>query len=365
MNNTNTPSSFKVERLAAWLIVLAMAIFCLNYFSSFLQPIVIAVMIWYSVYELKLLLGKIKIKGKEFPLWLRTTLAFIIIILVCVGIFEIITMNLELIIKKMPEYADNFKQMMANFHSFEGFKDVQERVINGITGFDFQPLLTGLLNSLTNIAGNIFVIIIYVAFMLVEEKIFSKKLHILVKDEQRLLHIHTIINQITEAVRKYISVKTQMSLLTGSLSFVVLVIFDVDFPALWAFLIFLLNYIPYIGSFIATLLPAVFAMFQFQSAWILLWVFVAIQAVQLLVGNVLEPKVMGRSLNLSPLGVMLALTFWGVIWGVLGMILSVPITSVMVISLSRFESTKFIAVWLSETGEVTATPDDESTGYPH
>jgi predicted PurR-regulated permease PerM len=130
--------------------------------------------------------------------------------------------------------------------------------------------------------------------------------------------------------------------------------FQVDFPVLWAFLIFLLNYIPYIGSFVATLLPAVFAMFQYQSAWILLWIFLAIQGVQLIVGNVLEPKVMGRSLNLSPLGVMLALTFWGVIWGVLGMILSVPITSVMVITLSRFESTKFIAVWLSETGEIHA-----------
>jgi AI-2 transport protein TqsA len=352
MNNTNTPTSFKVEHLASWLVVITLAIFCLTYFSSVLQPIVIAVMVWYSVYELKLLLGKISIKGKYLPSWLRTTLAFVIIILICTGVFQIITLNLELIIKKLPEYVENFKQMAINLNSFDGFTEIRDKVVGAIGNFDMQGILTGLLNSLTNIAGNIFAIIIYVAFMLVEEKYFNKKLQILVPDKQRQESISRIINQVTQSVRKYISVKTQMSLLTGLLSYVILVIFQVDFPVLWAFLIFLLNYIPYIGSFVATLLPAVFAMFQFQSAWILLWVFIAIQAVQLVVGNVLEPKVMGRSLNLSPLGVMLALTFWGVIWGVLGMILSVPITSVMVITLSRFESTKFIAVWLSETGEL-------------
>jgi predicted PurR-regulated permease PerM len=107
---------------------------------------------------------------------------------------------------------------------------------------------------------------------------------------------------------------------------------------------------------VATLLPAAFAMFQFQSFLIFLWVFLVIQAIQFLVGNVLEPKIMGRTLNLSPLGVMLALTFWGIIWGVLGMFLSVPITSVMLISFSRFESTRFIAVWLSETGDLNIEP---------
>ena len=314
-------------------------------------------MVWYSIHEIKLLLGKISIKGWTFPSWLRTTLAFVVISLICVGIFQIITHNLELIIKKLPEYVENFKLMVANLSSLDGFEQIRDRVLAGIGSIDIQGMLTGLLNSLTNIAGNIFAIIIYVAFMLVEEEYFTKKLNILVKDRDRQESIQLIIDKVTRAIRKYISVKTQMSLLTAVLSYIILVIFNVDFPVLWAFLIFLLNYIPYIGSFVATLLPAMFAMFQYQSAWILLWVFLAIQAIQLAVGNVLEPKVMGRSLNLSPLGVMLALTFWGVIWGVLGMILSVPITSVMVITLSRFESTKFIAVWLSETGDLGTTND--------
>jgi AI-2 transport protein TqsA len=358
MSKPKSSSEFRIERAASWFIILAIFIFCLNYFSNFLQPIVVAVMIWYSVFELKRFLGKIRIKGKSLPNWLLTILAFLIILLISVGVYEIITVNLEQIIKRFPLYVSNFKSMIGTFHAIEGFENMQERVLNKLSELDVQPLLTGLLNSLTNIAGNIVIIIIYVAFMLVEEKYFIKKLHLQIADTDQRNSIDTIIQQITQSIRKYISVKTQMSLLTGLLSYGVLLIFQVDFPVLWAFLIFLLNYIPYIGSFFATLFPSVFALLQFQSFLMLLWVFLVIQAVQLLVGNVLEPKVMGRTLNLSPLGVLLALTFWGAIWGVLGMFLSVPITSVMVITFSRFPSTRFIAIWLSETGEVENTWSD-------
>jgi predicted PurR-regulated permease PerM len=167
--------------------------------------------------------------------------------------------------------------------------------------------------------------------------------------------ILAILKEVNSAVRTYVVVKTQMSLLTGLISYFILIAFGIDFPILWAFLIFMFNYIPYLGSLIATLLPAIFSIFQFQSFSIFLWVFLAIELVQILVGNVIEPKVMGRTLNLSPLGVLLALAFWGIIWGVLGMIISVPITSIMVIIASRIPSLRFVAVWLSETGDISRT----------
>ena len=348
----SSSSDFRVERIASWLFVTTVIVFCLIYFSSFLQPVVIALMIWYSMYELKRLIGKVKIKENSLPPWLITTVAFIVIFLICIGVFEIITLNLELINRKSPLYIQNFREMVNNLQTIPGFEDFQERILSKVQEFDFRPIFTGLLNSISNIAGNLFLIIIYVAFLLVEEKLFYKKLKLLLPEPERLTKVEKIINQIVSAIRKYISVKTQMSLLTGVVSYLVLLLFDVDFAVLWAFIIFLLNYIPYIGSFFATLFPSAFALFQFQSFLIFFWVFVAIQAVQILVGNVLEPKVMGKTLNLSPLGVLLALTFWGIIWGILGMFLSVPITSIMVITFSRFPATRFIAIWLSETGDV-------------
>lgn len=341
----------RIERAAAWVIVLGGIIFCLSYFSSMLQPLVVAIMIWYCVFELRRFIQKARIKTRIVPTGLANLLAFGIIFLAGWGCFEIITINLEMIIQKSPAYVANFQNMVRELQTSRQFTEVHERVLERLRAIDLQPVLTGMLNSLTNIAGNVFVIIIYVAFMLVEEKFFYRKLHALSRSEVEQGELDQVMNQIVKSIRQYVSVKTQMSLLTAMLSYFILLAFQVDFAVLWAFLIFVLNYIPYIGSFLATLFPAAFAMFQFQSGWMFAWVFLAIQVVQFGVGNVLEPKIMGRQLNLSPLGVMLALTFWGAMWGVLGMFLSVPITSVMVISFSRFESTRFIAVWLSETGD--------------
>ncbi len=341
-----------IERIAAALIVASIVMFCLVYFSSFLQPFILAVMVWYFIYELREAGGRITFKGRRMPRWLLTTLAFVIMIMVVVGVIEIISYNLELIRERLPDYLRSFREMTANMQQVEGFEDIQQRVLNAIQTFDFNPIVAGFINSISAVAGDIFLIIIYVFFLIAEDNLFTRKMTMLSTDSSRVEGFRSIMRQVHGAVRTYLIVKTWMSILTGILSYVVLLAFGVDFPILWAFIIFLLNYIPYVGSFVATLLPAAFAVFQFQSFTMFIWVFLAIQAVQVAVGNILEPKVMGKTLNLSPLGVLLALTFWGIIWGITGMILSVPITSVMVITASRFPSTRFIAVILSETGEV-------------
>ncbi len=352
MGELASATDLRLVKAAAWLIILSVLVFCLVYFSNFLQPIVIALMIWYAVYELKRALGKLRFKGKSLPNWLRTSLAFFIMLLTIIGVYEIVVVNLQLIIERSDYYVANFRNMLNSLEARHAFGVVKEWLIERASAFNIQPLLTSVLNTLTNLAGNLFIIIIYVAFLLVEEKFFSRKLSLWIREEHRVEKIKHIIDEISAATRKYIVVKTQMSVLTALLSYFVLLLFGVDFAAWWAFLIFLLNYIPYIGSFFATLLPAVFASFQYQSFWMLLWVFLAIQVIQFTIGNVLEPKIMGRTLNLSPLGVLLALTFWGIIWGILGMFISAPLTSVMVIVGSRFESTRFIAIWLSETGDI-------------
>jgi predicted PurR-regulated permease PerM len=150
----------------------------------------------------------------------------------------------------------------------------------------------------------------------------------------------------------YFAVKTGVSIVTGVLSYVVLALVGVDFALLWAFLIFIFNYIPYIGSLVATLLPAFFSVFQFADFLPALWIIIGVYAIQILVGSYIEPRIMGKSLNLSPLIVILSLSFWGAIWGVIGMLLSVPIISVLTIALAHFPSTKKIAVLFSEKGNV-------------
>jgi predicted PurR-regulated permease PerM len=344
--------SITVEKLAAIFLLGGLGVACLVYFSSFLQPLILALMVWYLIYELPVAGGRIRVRGRRLPMWLLTVLAFTIVILVILGVVEIITYNLQLIRARSPVYLANLRTMLDSVQQFPGFELVQQRIVQRIESFDFNPILTGLLNGISGMAGNIFLIIIYVAFLLAEQSMFAKKIQQVLGDPGRIQAFDRILSQVNSAVRTYVYVKTLMSFLTGILSYFILLLFHVDFPVLWAFVIFLLNYVPYVGSLVATFLPAAFAVFQFQSFSIFIWIFLAIQVVQIFVGNVLEPKVMGKTLNLSPLGVLLALTFWGMIWGIMGMILSVPITSILVIIALRFPSTRFVAVLLSETGEL-------------
>ena len=143
-----------------------------------------------------------------------------------------------------------------------------------------------------------------------------------------------------------------VSFLTGFLSYIALAIIGIDAPLFWALLIFLLNFIPTIGSLIATIFPMIFCLLQFGELSQGIMVLIFVGAIQILVGNIIEPKVMGNSMNISPLVTILSLSFWGAVWGITGMILSVPITVILIIIFAQFNSTKRAAILLSEKGKV-------------
>jgi predicted PurR-regulated permease PerM len=161
-----------------------------------------------------------------------------------------------------------------------------------------------------------------------------------------------MLDHIDQSISRYISLKTLISLITAVASYVALLLIGVDFPLFWAAVIFLLNFIPTIGSLIATLFPALMALLQFAAFGPFILVLMVVGTIQVLVGNVLEPKLMGSSLNISSLVVLISLAFWGTIWGIVGMILSVPITVMLIIIFSRFDTTRSAAIWLSGNGEV-------------
>jgi predicted PurR-regulated permease PerM len=191
-----------------------------------------------------------------------------------------------------------------------------------------------------------------VIFLLIEGNFMPIKLQHLTEMTNSKGRVSEILKRISKSINRYFTVKLIVSIVTGVLSYIVLLIVDVDFAVLWAFLIFIFNFIPYVGSLFATLLPSFFAVFQFASFIPFLWVFISIQSIQILVGNYIEPRIMGKTLNLSPLVVILSLSFWGAIWGVIGMLLSVPIISVLVIVAAHFQNTRGIAVLCSEKGNI-------------
>lgn len=160
-----------------------------------------------------------------------------------------------------------------------------------------------------------------------------------------------IINQIVEDTQTYIGIKGAMSLITALASWVIMKSVGLDFAEFWALLIFFLNFIPNIGSIIATAFPAMLALVQFQTSWLPFTVICfGIIAVQFVVGNLIEPRFLGKQLNLSPFVILICLGVWGQLWGILGMFLSVPITVILMIVFSHFEKTKGIAILLSQNG---------------
>ncbi len=140
--------------------------------------------------------------------------------------------------------------------------------------------------------------------------------------------------------------------MTGAFSYVALLIIGVDAPLFWAFLIFILNFIPTIGSLIATAFPAIFATLQYGDLGPAIWVLIVVGAIQIIVGNFIEPRLVGSSLNISPLVVFLTLALWGLIWGITGMLLSVPITVILIIILSEFPASRPLAILLSQKGNI-------------
>lgn len=334
-------------------VILGLAVVALVYFRSLIQPFILALIVWYLIRAIRNAISSISIKGRNLPRKLSTLLSLLITFTALWLAFQIISYNVNLIIEKSATYTSNLNKLILNTSQITGIHDADDFIQQQLALIDLQAFGTGFLNTVSIILGNTALVFVYVIFLLIEESFLPIKIQSLVENApNRKESFADIFYRIGRSINTYFFVKTIVSLLTAVLSYMVLLIVGVDFAVLWAFLIFLFNFIPYIGSLVATLLPAFFALFQFASFAPFLWVLITVETIQVVVGNYVEPRIMGKTLNLSPLIVILALSFWGSIWGIIGMILSVPIISVATIVMAHFPETKLIAVMFSEKGNI-------------
>lgn len=321
--------------------------------KTFLVPLAVAVMIWYVINALSRNFVRV-IPRLEQPNWLTMTLSILSIGMFMALTIDMIQANLFDVRATIPRYRDNFGALSVKLESLVPpfFLDKIPNLTEVLNGLNLAPILSGLTGTLSAMVGNISLVLIYVAFMLTEQGTFKKKIKEMFPEQQRQDSVMSILSHAQEDIEKYLWIKTLTSILTSLVSYFVLRLVGVDFAIFWAFTIFMLNFIPTIGSIIATLFPAVLALIQFDTFGPFLIVLFGVGAIQVVVGNVLEPKLMGNSLNVSPLIVMLSLTLWGSIWGIAGALLSVPITVMLLIIFAHFESTKYIAVLLSGDGSL-------------
>jgi predicted PurR-regulated permease PerM len=349
------------SNFALGFIVLCLVVYILNVASAILIPFVIAVFVWYLINAIarglvKIPLGKIKI-----PRLLCFTLAILLLTCGMWEIFELIGQNISAVSKAAPFYQqhleETIKKIMLMFHM------EHQPTLEELLGYlDLGALLASMVKMLSGIAGKSVVVMFYTGFLLYEQQFFNKKMAGMFSSPATEERIRKILRNIDEKVRRYIWVKTFVSALAGIFTFLLLNFWKVDFAAFWGLMAFFLNFIPYIGSLVSIVLPATIALVQFSDLPTFLVVLACLAVLHGLIGHILDPLLMGKNLNLSPIFIISSLAMWGMIWGVPGMFLSIPILAITAITLAQFPSTRPFAVLLSKTGVVHADYPTKKTG---
>ncbi len=340
-----------MKNTAYFLIIVISIVFILIQGKSILIPFVFALLLWFIVRNIREELNRIPFVKKYFPLWLKNLIPSVLLIVILTFITKLLTVNINTLTKSYSLYEGNVMVLINQVNELFQI-NILEYVKSNSSNFNFGNILQKIIESLTGLVSNTFIIIIYALFILLEETHFYIKLKTVIPGKTQFMQLTYVLDKIDKSVSKYIGLKTLVSFITGFLSYLALLFIGVDAPLFWAFLIFLLNYIPTIGSLIATIFPVIFCLLQFGDLFKGLLVLSIVGGIQIIVGNILEPKLAGNTLNISPFVAIFALSFWGAVWGITGMFLSVPITVIMVIIFSNFENTKAIAIMLSEKGKI-------------
>jgi predicted PurR-regulated permease PerM len=206
--------------------------------------------------------------------------------------------------------------------------------------------------SVSAVAVTVVVVLLYASFLLIEQRSFDAKIAAISSDPRIVARIREVTSDINARIGSYLALKTFISILLGATSWIAMALMGLDFAGFWAALIALLNYIPYIGSFLGVLFPVTMSIVQFANPSDVMAVLLPLIALQFLIGNFLDPYVMGNSLNLSPFAILVSLAAWSALWGIPGAFLAVPITAIMAIVFSEFAGTRPIAVLLSRDGRL-------------
>lgn len=318
---------------------------------SFLLPWIVALFIWNLLNTLNNSIQRLPVFGQYLPRFMSMVLSLLVVIGCIWELVRIVGNNVDAVISASARYQDNFQFWMDKLDQ-KTIAKIMSNFERFMDGLNFQKILVSIYAGFTSVAGSAMLISLYVVFLFVEQAVFSQKLAMFVPSVKQRNVITKLIERTFRDVQTYLGLKTLMGLLTAVASWAIMFAIGLDFAEFWALLIFFLNYIPNIGAIVATLFPAILALIQFQSWGPFLAMTSGLIAVQFVIGNLIEPRYLGRSLNLSPLVILFTLGLWGVIWGVLGMFLSVPITVIMMILFAHFPKTRPIAVLLSRDGQV-------------
>jgi AI-2 transport protein TqsA len=339
----------RIVSIAAGFFIIYMIGIVLIKGGGIIIPLVIAILIWNLLNTIINSMHNIPI-GSRLPYSARLVISLFLLMGLVIIIMNIISQNVNEVIQVAPRYQENI------FRIVDHLDDIFHiNTLNTFNGFfknlNLQQIVMNIYGVFTSLMGSALIISLYVIFLFVEQHYFEQKFRALAGKKSRHF-VESLISQIGKDTQVYLGIKTLLSLSTAVPSWLIMKLVGLDFAEFWALLIFFLNYIPNIGAIIATVFPSLLALIQFTTIFPFLIVSLGIVFIQFIIGNFVEPRFLSRSLNLSPLVIIISLAFWGSIWGVIGMFLAVPITVMLMIVFTHFDVTRPVAILLSQNGEV-------------
>ena len=321
------------------------SIFILFYGKFFLLPLFLALFFYIILNSISKDLINFT---KKYSLIINEVFSFFFIFLLSLifayFLFQLLKINIVSIIENSDQYQKNlnfFLELISNNKILETF--LSENLLQEI---NFIGFFSNLLNLIKSFTGNFTLVLVYLIFIIIEEKFFIIKLNLVLKNENK----KKLFSKINNDIYNYFRIKTFTSLLTALFTFLILFFLDNELSVTFAIFAFFLNFIPYIGSLLAVFLPSLFATIQFMEFFTSILTLILLLISQIFIGNFLETKLMGKTLNISPIALIIFLSLMGKIWGLVGMFLSVPLLVILIIILNNFKDTKKIAIFLTEKG---------------
>lgn len=345
--------------LAFWrdfLIVGAVTACGLYFGSGFLIPLSVALLLFVLLTSLIDRLATLKIGGRRIPLWLAHLGGLFVVLSGIAVIVSILSSQAQQVAEAVPRYEQRFTTVLTDITSAIGEKNAMA-LREAIAEIEITAFAVETLNTAQTLLSGLFLVILYLPFMMVERAPMKRKMTIASPDKELGTEISRAVHNISDGLQSYVGIKTLVSALTGVLSYAIMKFVGLDFAETWGVLAFALNFIPTLGSILAVILPSIVALVQFDTLTPFLIVAFGCGVVQFIIGNIVEPSMTGKKLNLSPMMVILALVFWSSIWGIAGAFLSVPITVCVMIVLAHVPGTRWAAILMSGDGRLRSESD--------
>ncbi len=298
------------------------------------------------------------LEDRRVPRWLAMIIVLGVIIVAAAGLSMLIGSSIKDFSQAVPQYQQRLSDLLTHVNSRVSRYgiDLSGILLDHLNPAAAMKLVADLLNGLGAVFGNVFLILLTVVFILFEASSVPHKLRAGLSNADESLDAFSVI---AAKINRYLAIKTATSLATGAIVTIALAVIGVDYPLLWGVIAFLFNYIPNIGSIIAAVPAILLALIQLGGGEALVTAGVYVVA-NVLIGSVIEPRMMGRQVGLSTLVVFLSLVFWGWVFGPVGMFLSVPLTMTAKIAVENNPKMRWLAVLLGN--ELAGRPTERAAG---